>query len=372
MLRIDLVSQAGYKQVLAFQYPFPIGTATATLVVNYLKTLPSVIKLGVFLPPSSEFNSEMCTAMSKTTERLMTILLCSLIPLAAGASPSDPPSDPARASVTKKNPKDGSILVWVPAGFFEMGTPQRPVGGHKRFGGDFLVDWGESDEYPKRQVSMSGFWIAKHEITNRQFERFVKETGYKTDAEKTGWGWQLLPDFRRRAIKGAYWQNAWQDKAGLKGRMNCPVVNVSWNDAMAYCKWAGLTLPTEAQWEYAARGPNSLKFPFGNRWELDKTVSLDRCPMTGVAEVTSVPSNVTWCGARHMAGNIAEWCRDWYAYDTYSKAGNKDPMGPKTGTGRVVRGGSWQKDFAGGCRSSMRSGRTAWPAFPRLARAAVS
>ena len=269
-------------------------------------------------------------------------------------------AEPAKAGDTRVNPKDGSVLVWAPAGEFEMGSPKRPVGTLRKYWGPDLVAYGEEDERPARRVRMSGFWIAKHEVSNAQFARFVEATGYKTDAEKAGWGWQQRRDGTRTFARSACWRNAWQDSIGLKGRMNCPVVNVSWNDAVAYCCWAGLTLPTEAQWEYAARGPQSLKYPFGNRWEMAKTVSLDRQPQSNVAEVDSIPEGASWCGALHMAGNVAEWCLDWYAHDHYAKAGDEDPVGPVTGVAWVIRGGSWTADFAGGCRSSMRNACNGW------------
>ena len=270
------------------------------------------------------------------------------------------PKDAAKAGQERVNPKDGSVLVWTPAGEFEMGTQSPDKGQWRRYWGPALVEYGEADEWPKRRVKMSGFWISKYEVTNTQFEKFVIATNYKTDAEKAGWGWQLQSDFKRKFVKGAYWKNAWQDSIGLKERMKCPVVNVSWNDALAYCRWAGLALPTEAQWEYAARGPQSSKFPFGNRWELNKTVSLDGHPKTNVAEVTSLPEGASWVGAHHMAGNVNEWCLDFHDLDHYAKAGNSDPVGPETGIAHVIRGGSWQKDFAGGCRSAMRESSNGW------------
>ncbi len=300
--------------------------------------------------------------------RFLLLTIAVAVAVHAQAGVADPPADPSAPGQERINSKDGTVLVWVPAGAFEMGTPAKPDGLPRVFGGPGLIDFGEPDERPVRKVTMSGFWLAKFEVSNAQFIKFIGETKFKTDAETAGWGWQLNPDKTWGAAAGANWRTAWADDIGLAGRMGCPVANVSWNDAVAYCRWAGLTLPSEAQWEYAARGPRSLKFPFGNTYDLEKTVSLDRHPATHLAPVDSVPANVSWCGAQQLAGNVAEWCLDWYRHDQYAnalrqssgQAGDRDPLGPETGTAHVVRGGSWQKDFAGGCRSAMRNSSSGW------------
>ncbi|MDP6355546.1 MAG: SUMF1/EgtB/PvdO family nonheme iron enzyme, partial [Planctomycetota bacterium] len=270
------------------------------------------------------------------------------------------------------NTRDGSELVWVPAGRFQMGTSAAPKSVPMVLWGPYLVDFGENDERPVREIELSGFWIVRHEITAEQFERFVKATGYKTDAERNSSGWQLVSPELVQVVEGASFRNTWKK---LQTSPRAPVVNVSWWDAAAYCQWAGLQLPTEAQWEYAARGPKSLKFPWGNKWSIQRCVSQDRHPKTILAEPQSIPAGASWCGALHMSGNVAEWCADTYAADAYSKFSDKDPAAISDGEQHVHRGGSWRRDFAGGCRSAMRSAGWGWTAeigFRPVAGSAIS
>jgi formylglycine-generating enzyme required for sulfatase activity len=151
-------------------------------------------------------------------------------------------------------------------------------------------------------------------VTNAQFEQFVKATGYNA-----GDGWR---------------------KYYTKGKEKHPVVNVSWNDAEAYCKWAGKRLPTEAEWEKAARGNDGRIWPWGNAWDKSKCNSYYGGPRT-TTPVGSYPAGASPYGVMDMAGNVLEWCADWYDKNYYTSAPDRNPQGPSSGIQRVLRGGSW-------------------------------
>src|SRR5262249_39269306 len=120
-----------------------------------------------------------------------------------------------------------------------------------------------------------------------------------------------------------------------------PIVNVSWDDARAYCEWAGGQLPTEAQWEKASRGTDGRQYPWGNPWDSSKCQASRRefADSGGTAMVGSPPRGNSPYGVQDMAGNVWQWCADWYDY--YQSAANRNPTGPATGTNHVFRGGSW-------------------------------
>jgi formylglycine-generating enzyme required for sulfatase activity len=194
-------------------------------------------------------------------------------------------------------------------------------------------DRGEADEKPARKVTLGGYWMYKTEVTVAQYRKYCEATGASMP-DAPGWGW-----------KDAH-----------------PIVNVSWDDAAAYCKWAGVTLPTEAQWENAARGTDGREYPWGNAWDASKCVnSVSPGSARSTAPVGSIPSAASLYGCLDMAGNAFEWCADWYAGSAYITAGDLDPTGPTQGVSRVLRGGSWSDvspdNFRCACRNSRRPGR---------------
>jgi formylglycine-generating enzyme required for sulfatase activity len=216
-------------------------------------------------------------------------------------------------------------MVLIPAGEFLMG--------------DAFLE-GELRERPQHTVYLDAFYIDRYEVTNADFQRFVQETGYRTDAEKDGWGWAFTGvTWEQR--DGASWRAPRGSGSGIE--LDHPVVQVSWNDAMAYAQWAGKRLPTEAEWEKAARGGLGRKrYPWGdaithddaNYWEIE-----GRDQWTYTSPVGSFPPN--GYGLYDVAGNVWEWCADRWGETYYSQSPNENPTGPVTGHDRVVRSGSW-------------------------------
>jgi serine/threonine-protein kinase len=211
---------------------------------------------------------------------------------AAGASPSP------CAGEERINPKDGAVMIYIPAGEFLMGSNN-----------------GYDDEKPQRRVYLDGYWIYKYPVTVAQYRKFCRVTG-------------------RQEPPPPYW--GWED--------DHPIVNVSWHDAVAYCEWAGVRLPTEAEWEKAARGTDGRKYPWGNEWDGSKCAnSVGSNNLRSTAPVGSYPQGVSPYGVHDMAGNVWEWCADWYDGNYYRSAPSKNPQGPSSGERRVLRGGSWNR-----------------------------
>lgn len=284
------------------------------------------------------------------------------------------PTDPA--------PKD---MVWIPGGEFSMGS-EIPSEGVCTMATMIAVE----DAKPIHRVYVDGFWMDKTDVTNEEFEKFVKATGYKTIAEIT----PSKEDFPNAPpellvagslvftppsepvlldnvaqwwsyVPGANWRHPKGPGSDIKGKENYPVVQIAFPDALAYCKWAGKRLPTEAEWEFAARGGLTGKIyawgsefrpdgkPMANTFQghfPDKDTGEDS--FAGIAPVASFPAN--GYGLFDMSGNVWQWCSDWYRADAYTEmvARNsltKNPQGPETSNDpaepgiqkRIHRGGSF-------------------------------
>lgn len=311
----------------------------------------------------------------------------------------------ATNSEAKITPREGepdkSEMVWIPAGEFVMGSAEAGA---------------MANEQPAHTVKLDGYWIDSHEVTNRQFEEFVKATGYLTTAERKP-DWEelkksvppgtpeppadaLVPGalvFHAPSIPvptndvsqwwswtpGADWKHPEGPKSSLEGRENHPVVHVSWDDANAYATWAGKRLPTEAEWECASRGGLAGKrFTWGDDPPTEESLLANiwqgRFPNRNdrrdgwerTSPVKTYPAN--GYGLHDMSGNVWEWCSDWYRADAYAKQAQKgevtNPKGPSDSWDpsepyaqkRVIRGGSFlcHITYCESYRTAARRGNT--------------
>ncbi len=240
-------------------------------------------------------------------------------------------------------------------------------------GGEFLMGSEDPEGFPAdgegpvRPVQLGPFWIDRCAVSNRRYAAFAEATGHITDAEQFGWSFVfggLLPDDfeeTRGAVQAPWWRQVfgacWRHPEGpgsaIEDRLDHPVVHVSWRDARAFSGWAGLRLPTEAEWEFAARGGLvQARLPWGderesggehqmNVWQgafpSDNTLEdgwLGTCP---VGEFS--PNGY---GLQNVSGNVWEWCADWFhAAAEHPDGGSVDPKGPQRGEAKVIRGGSY-------------------------------
>lgn len=234
-------------------------------------------------------------------------------------------------------------MIVIPAGEFLMGSPEDGLS--------------YDDEHPQRLVYLAPFSIDRHEVTNAQYRHFVDGTGHPPPSH-------LTPQF-----------NLWNQTAPLPGSEQHPVVNVSWYDAAAYCQWQKKRLPTEAEWEKAARGTDGRRYPWGMGWDNFSSNSAsywaghtiefkdgaawksfwmagDGARMSQehglkgevlTLPIGTFPQGASPYGLLDMTGNAAEWVQDWYEPYSYLNAPLSDPQGPNGKLLKVVRGGSWLK-----------------------------
>ncbi len=200
------------------------------------------------------------------------------------------------------NPEPPQGMIYIPEGYFPMGTGS-----------------GEEDQKPMHYVFTSPFFIDKYEVTNSKYKQFIESTNHPA------------PKY-------------WEDERF--NQPDQPVVGVSWFDAMAYARWKGRRLPTEAEWEKAARGNDGRLYPWGKKWEKGFNLFFvnifgmeDRYKFT--APATYYQSGASPFGVLNMAGNVWEWCLDWYDPEYYKFSPELDPEGPEPKQMKVLRGGSW-------------------------------
>ena len=250
----------------------------------------------------------------------------------------------------------------------------RVEGGKFKIGYEGPEAWEADGEGPVREVTLDAYWLDETSVTNEQFAEFVDATGYKTESEHFGWAYvfigQLSKSKQRKlkedrtvqglqwwyAIEGAYWRKPEGPGSTIKKRMDHPVVSVSWNDAVAYAKWAGKRLPTEAEWEVAARGPENVQtmYPWGTELE---PKGKHRCNVWqgSFPDKNSAADGYEWAapvrsfrrmdgGFYNMVGNVWEWCADWFSPTWHVPTKDEtriNPKGPLSGESRVMKGGSF-------------------------------
>lgn len=243
----------------------------------------------------------MSTGPNDTVSRLIEITLIAATMLGAeqwATAGSPPPSS---------HGPDPVPMIIIPAGEFLMGSPEGQ---------------GRPDEWPQRSVYLDAFEIDQVEVTNERYMRFVKATGHRPPPDPFGTG----------------------PLQSIKGLEQLPVVQTTWYDAKAYCTWAQKRLPTEAEWEKAARGTDGRLYPWGNDPPTPRRANFDRewDDQRTLHAVGSLPEGDSPYGVKDMAGNAREWVADWYDADYYAQAPDRNPQGPeKKGVVRSIRGGSW-------------------------------
>jgi formylglycine-generating enzyme required for sulfatase activity len=246
-------------------------------------------------------------------------------------APTSTPEPTLGVGSTRVRETDGAEMVYVPGGAFAMGSSDAEI--------DAAFEMCEQDrgsgecqhscferESPQHKVILDAFWIDKYEVTNAQYRQCV-EVG-QCDASE------------------------YANDADFNGD-RYPVVGVDWQDVMDYCTWAGGRLPTEAEWEYAARGPEGNIYPWGDTFDGQRVNFCDaNCPLdwkntdyddgyAKTAPVGSYQEGASWCEAYDMSGNVWEWVNDWYGSDYYEVSSVRNPHGPENGSGKVLRGGAW-------------------------------
>jgi formylglycine-generating enzyme required for sulfatase activity len=248
-----------------------------------------------------------------------------------------------------------------------IGRQVRIPGGRFVMGDHFGEGYPEDGDQPLHEVTISPFLMDATAVTNASFLAFVAATGYVTEAEQLGLSAVFHLDYRGDpsaiegrvhdapwwlVVSGADWRHPGGPGSSIERELSHPVVHVSWGDARAYADWAGRRLPTEAEWEYAARGGlYGARFPWGNdlaphdRWQMNVwqgTFPNRNTLEDGHAATAPVDAfNANGYGLHQMVGHVWDWCQDWFDASYYAWSDSEDPGGPVQGTSRVLRGGSY-------------------------------
>jgi serine/threonine protein kinase len=266
-----------------------------------------------------------------------------VFPTITGLPPSPPPAKATEA--VRVSPHDGMEMLYVPAGEFIHGVSEEDLTELLGMCPDCPVDQ-LKDAQPQSVIYLDAFWIDKTEVTNAQFARFVADSGYRTNAETTD-DYSYVQDVEIKdfiPVPDADWRHPRGKASDILSKDDYPVTQVSWQDAFAYCQWAGRSLPTEAEWEKAARGQDGNLFPWGNRPPGQEDLNYNFNPGT-LVRVGSYPGGASPYGALDMSGNVWEFVADFYAADYYANIPDVNPSGPVKGEDRVFRGGSWASEF---------------------------
>jgi formylglycine-generating enzyme required for sulfatase activity len=285
------------------------------------------------------------------------IMLASCTQSQISSTPNEIPATPTQTSIpatstpigtatatqpsigdTKVSEIDGMVQVYVPAGSFLMGTS------------DEATEW-QPNEFPQHEVYLDAFWIDQTEVTNAMFAMFLNSLGNQSEGN--------LPwlDVGFAEVHVHEQGGVWIPDSGYEQH---PVLGVSWHGANAYCEWAGRRLPTEAEWEKAARGSDGAIYPWGNAAPTCDLVNYKEC-YGGPTEAGSHPDGASPYGAFNMTGNVSEWVADWWDRDYYSNSPSSDPQGPPEGEHRILRGGFWDY-YPGFTRAAVRMVSLTWKA----------
>ena len=248
---------------------------------------------------------------------LFILLLIGCVPAPQIAVPTASKPD---IGSTMLSDKDGMTLVYVPAGEFTMGNKaEKGVAICKSSGLSCSLGWFMYQE-PPHKVYLDAFWVDQTEVTNAMYAACVKT------------GKCNVPDSNKSYTRENYYGNSEFD--------NYPVIFVTWEDAKAYCAWSGRRLPTEAEWEKAARGTDERMYPWGNDPPNNDLVNYRHIRLDTIA-VGSIPKGVSPYGTLDTSGNVWEWVNDWYEETYYSVSPASNPLGPDSGTEHVLRGGAF-------------------------------
>jgi formylglycine-generating enzyme required for sulfatase activity len=300
-----------------------------------------ILLIAIFLvacgPSQAEINAQ-STEAAVNTSGTMTAQAPTQTP-----TPTISPTPTLGIGSTKSSDVDGMEMVFVPEGSFLMGSSEGTRGAMP-------------PEFPQHEVFLNSFWVDRTEVTNAMFAAFLNAQGNQVEDGKS---W-LDTDREKDYVSIEQVDGLWQPK---EGKENHPVVMVNWYGAAAYCEWTGRRLPTEAEWEKAARGENGQIFPWGD--EFDSSVAnLDDMPdkddwkiectesgCDGFAHTSPVGiffEGASPYGALDMAGNVWEWVADWEDWGYYANSPLSNPRGPSSGNAKWIRGGSWDSgDYRG-------------------------
>ena len=272
-----------------------------------------VIYLAILLPrllekPTSKPTGVVSAATATWTP---TTSVATLVPTSTSVPTDTPSLQPLTLGATRVREADSMTMIYVPAGEFRMGSVSAD-------------NMAVASEMPARNVFLDAFWIDRVEVSVGQYRQCV-QAGI------------CNPPQRADSVTRP---NYYTDSTFA----NYPVLWVTWHDASVYCNWVGARLPTEAEWEKAARGTEGRIYPWGNTWEAARANAVERLGDT--QPVGSFPSGASPYGVLDMSGNVWEWINDWFSEDYYQRASSVNPSGPTTGTQRSVRGGSWYSRIA--------------------------
>ena len=284
------------------------ATATLTLDAQGLEIVPT--------PSKSPVNIETPTFTISSTP--LTLNHPTLTPSPESSPTLTPTLEPGSTQIS---PMDNMVLVYIPAGEFMMGSTS-------------LDEGADEDEFPQHRVYLDDFWIDQTVITNALYSVFLNEMGNQFEGNAT---WLDTTDEDALIfLKDGFWQPQPEFH-------DYPAVEITWYGARAYCDWAGRRLPTEAEWEKAARMDGNRVYPWGDEIDCERAVYAN-CK-TGLQPVGSKPAGASPYGVLGLSGNVWEWVADWYAADYYFYTISDNPVGPEDGIARVLRGGSWEYDW---------------------------